>query len=47
MIMLQLFSLFLTPTFEVIPIILGTSASFKPGENLKDITAKEEKNINS
>lgn len=34
-------------TFQVLPIIWGTFASFKPGENLKDITAKEKKNINS
>lgn len=34
-------------TFQVLSIILGTYASFKPGENLKDIPAKEEKNINS
>lgn len=34
-------------TFQVLPIILGTFASFKPWENLKYITAKEEKNINS
>ena len=37
----------LISTFQVLSIILGTFASFKPGENLKDITAKEEKNINS
>lgn len=37
----------LNSTFQVLPIILGTFASFRPGENLKDIIAKEEKNINS
>lgn len=37
----------LNSIFQVLPIILGTFAIFKLGENLKDITAKEEKNINS
>lgn len=37
----------LNSMFQVLPIILGTFASFKSGKNLKDITAKEEKNINS
>lgn len=46
MIVPQLFAV-LNSTFEVLLIILGTLASFKPPENLKDITAKEEKNINS
>lgn len=37
----------LNSMFQVLPIILDTFASFNPGKNLKDITAKEEKNINS
>lgn len=46
-IVLQLLPLFLTSHSKSYPLFGGTFASFKPGENLKDITAKEEKNINS